>query len=190
MQSQHGLYLLIGICIIVITCGEVWAEVEYLQRHSAWSSGIGTSKDGTEFQAVVKYGVGPDGFIGLMFKRSPDNCLTQSISIVSDNVGPLPTSTGVTPPILGGFRVDDKPSHKAIYTIMTAEGLRTRVLTMTNIENETTLFSELRRGSEVRFAFHIEDGNFPVPFPLSGFTAATTRTLQLCQQFNKNPVKK
>ena len=90
----------------------------------------------------------------------------------------------------GALRVDEMTVHNINYTFSAKIGEQVAIFSLINFEKRTTILDELKRGSNARFKLTTDDNEFYLRFSLLGFTAASTRTLELCGQFNSGKTDK
>lgn len=176
--------LLIGFLLFIATVNKSNAELAEQQTHQQWISGIIHVENEIRFRSFTAHAEG-SGFVALAFDRLPGDCSNQYISI---NVV-LPTSKdwgNDSKQYFGALRVDEALMHNITYTIGAAIGStqianHAVIVTVQNFDKEVAILDELQRGKNVRFKLGDE---FYLRFPLSGFTTASRRSMQLCTGSN------
>jgi hypothetical protein len=165
------------------------AQIDREQKHQQWKSGMVYPGGNLRFRALTEYTDGSD-YIVLTFDRFPSNCSRQYIGMNIILNSPS-KSTYTTDQLFGAFRVDEMIIHNINYTISYNAGQPFGILVFTNFDKEETILSELYRGKIFRVKLSTGSNEYYVRFSLSGFTAATTRTLRACMEFNgtENPDK-
>jgi hypothetical protein len=183
MRYEKWKRLLGGMLVLLIASTHVYADGSLAQTHQNWGSRV-VHKDGVvAFRALTTYTESRTTVV-LTIDRYPDECSSQYISM--NVVLPDPAQqTFDSKPLFGALRIDETAIRDINYKLSATAGESVAFVTITNFDKEETLLEEFIKGRTLRFKLGLAKGEIYLRFSLLGFTAAATRSLELCGQFAK-----
>jgi hypothetical protein len=174
-----------GYLLILLTAiTQVHAGGALEQKHQYWESRVIVNEGQAAFRALTDYTESGTSIV-LAIDRYPNDCSTQYISLIV-LLPEAAKSTIDSKQRFGALRVDELTTRNINFTLTAKAGERFLFVNVTNFDKETTLLGELTRGTTLRFKLTAEGREFYLRFSLLGFTSASTRSLELCNQANND----
>jgi len=184
MKLKQWIHLLGWVLTFLIVSTQVYAEGTSAQNHQNWNSRAVKNDGVVAFRALTTF-TEPGTSVILTIDRFSNDCSIQYISM--NVVLPEPAQkTFDSKPFFETLRIDEAALRNINYTVSAKAGENIAFVRVTNFDKGETLLEEFIKGRTLRFKLALEKSEIYFRFSLLGFTAASTRALELCSQFNSD----